>query len=187
MCLSLLVDGKPVVGVMGCPNLPHSPSAPKPTEGGLDGFDKSTLGTIYVCVAGQGSFQRTIQSGSSGSGSGSEETRISMRQLPSSSGSGSSAAEKLQAASFCESVEAGHSSHSTNARIAELLGITQPSVRMDSQAKYASIARGDGDVYLRLPVGDGSYEEKIWVSSRRCLGLYTYTLLDMHADCTAPL
>lgn len=70
----------------------------------------------------------------------------------------------LSSASFCESVEAGHSSHGTNARIAELLGITRPSVRMDSQAKYCSIARGDGHVYLRLPVGDGSYEEKIWVS-----------------------
>lgn len=33
---------------------------------------------------------------------------------------------------------------------------------MDSQAKYASIARADGDIYLRLPVGDGSYTEKIW-------------------------
>ncbi len=33
---------------------------------------------------------------------------------------------------------------------------------MDSQAKYASLSRGDGDVYLRLPVGDGSYQEKIW-------------------------
>ena len=42
------------------------------------------------------------------------------------------------------------------------LGITKPSVRMDSQAKYCSIARGDGDVYLRLPVS-ATYEEKIWV------------------------
>ena len=32
---------------------------------------------------------------------------------------------------------------------------------MDSQAKYASIARGDADIYLRLPVND-HYEEKIW-------------------------
>lgn len=73
----------------------------------------------------------------------------------------------LSTASFCESVEAGHSSHGTNARIAELLGITAEPVRMDSQAKYVSISRGDGDVYLRLPVGDGSYQEKIWVSYER--------------------
>lgn len=32
---------------------------------------------------------------------------------------------------------------------------------MDSQAKYGSIARGAGDVYLRLPVRK-DYEEKIW-------------------------
>lgn len=69
----------------------------------------------------------------------------------------------MSSASFCESVEASHSDHSTNARIASLLGITKASVRMDSQAKYCSIARGDGEVYLRLPVDD-KYEEKIWVS-----------------------
>lgn len=68
----------------------------------------------------------------------------------------------MSSASFCESVEAGHSDHSTNAKIAALLGITKESVRMDSQAKYCSIARGDGQVYLRLPVDD-KYEEKIWV------------------------
>ena len=32
---------------------------------------------------------------------------------------------------------------------------------MDSQAKYGSIARGAGDLYLRLPVR-ADYEEKIW-------------------------
>ena len=32
---------------------------------------------------------------------------------------------------------------------------------MDSQAKYGSIARGAGDLYLRLPVS-ATYQEKIW-------------------------
>lgn len=32
---------------------------------------------------------------------------------------------------------------------------------MDSQAKYGSIARGAGDIYLRLPV-KATYQEKIW-------------------------
>lgn len=67
----------------------------------------------------------------------------------------------LSEASFCESVEAGHTSKPLNARIAQLLGITRPPVQMDSQAKYCSIARGDGHIYLRLPVQAG-YEEKIW-------------------------
>ncbi|KAJ2959660.1 hypothetical protein NQZ79_g4906 [Umbelopsis isabellina] len=64
-------------------------------------------------------------------------------------------------ATFCESVESGHSSHSDSAKIAELLGITREPVRMDSQAKYCSISRGDGDIYLRLPVSE-TYVEKIW-------------------------
>ncbi|EEY22069.1 3',5'-bisphosphate nucleotidase [Verticillium alfalfae VaMs.102] len=47
------------------------------------------------------------------------------------------------------------------AQIAQRLGITRPRVRMDSQSKYGSIARGAGDIYLRLPVS-ASYQEKIW-------------------------
>lgn len=73
----------------------------------------------------------------------------------------------LSEASFCESVEAGHSSKPLNARIAELMGITKAPVQMDSQAKYCSIARGDGNVYLRLPTS-ATYEEKIWVSINQC-------------------
>ncbi|GAA5889127.1 hypothetical protein JCM16303_000108 [Sporobolomyces ruberrimus] len=131
VCLGLLEKGKVVLGVMGCPNLPVDPKNPEGEKGAL-----------FVAVKGQGAFQRSFSS--------SKLTKIKMNELPS-----------LESASFCESVEAGHSDHGTNARIASLLGITKPSVRMDSQAKYCSIARGDGDIYLRLPVSD-TYEEKIW-------------------------
>ncbi|CEQ41345.1 SPOSA6832_03068 [Sporobolomyces salmonicolor] len=132
VCLGLLKDGEVVLGVMGCPNLPVDPKQPEGEKGAL-----------FVAVKGQGAFQRSFTSPTL--------TPIRMASLPS-----------LSAASFCESVEAGHSDHGTNARIAALLGITKDSVRMDSQAKYCSIARGDGDIYLRLPVSE-TYEEKIWV------------------------
>lgn len=65
------------------------------------------------------------------------------------------------AARFCESVESGHSSHGHSAQIAEILGITADSVRLDSQAKYAVVGRGEADIYLRLPTRPG-YREKIW-------------------------
>ena len=39
--------------------------------------------------------------------------------------------------------------------------MTLPPVRMDSQAKYCCLARGEGGAYLRMPVGTG-YREKIW-------------------------
>lgn len=64
-------------------------------------------------------------------------------------------------ARFCESVESGHSSHNESAQIASRLGITTNPVRMDSQAKYATVASGEADVYLRLPTKTG-YFEKIW-------------------------
>lgn len=62
---------------------------------------------------------------------------------------------------FCESVESGHSSHDDAANVARELGITAKSVRLDSQAKYAIVSRGDADVYMRLPTRPG-YVEKIW-------------------------
>jgi len=51
-----------------------------------------------------------------------------------------------QPLTFLESVEAGHSAHSVQARIGALLGVTRPSLRMDSQAKYACLGRGEGGV-----------------------------------------
>ncbi|KAJ3013046.1 hypothetical protein HKX48_005937 [Thoreauomyces humboldtii] len=63
---------------------------------------------------------------------------------------------------FCESVEAGHSSQGEAGRIAQKLGIQEGSgVRMDSQCKYGVVARGEAGIYLRLPVSE-SYQEKIW-------------------------
>ena len=64
-------------------------------------------------------------------------------------------------ARLCESVESGHSSHSRSAQIAESLGITKEPVLLDSQAKYAVVARGQADIYLRLPTKK-AYQEKIW-------------------------
>jgi 3'(2'), 5'-bisphosphate nucleotidase len=67
---------------------------------------------------------------------------------------------------FLESVEAAHSSHSFAARIAHFLDIKKEPTRMDSQAKYCALARGDGGVYVRMPTGVG-YIEKIWVRRQR--------------------
>ncbi len=65
------------------------------------------------------------------------------------------------AARFCESVESAHSDHSESAQIAERLGITKEPFRIDSQCKYACVARGDASIYLRMPTG-ADYREKIW-------------------------
>ncbi|XP_062201981.1 3'(2'),5'-bisphosphate nucleotidase-like [Phragmites australis] len=39
-------------------------------------------------------------------------------------------------------------------------GVQAPPVRMDSQAKYGALARGDGAIYLRIP--HRGYIETVW-------------------------
>ncbi|KAH8904466.1 3(2),5-bisphosphate nucleotidase HAL2, partial [Coniochaeta sp. PMI_546] len=143
VCLGLLVDGDVKVGVLGCPNLPVDDAAPLSADAGA-GSDEGR-GVIFSAVQGQGATSRPLTSGGLAEGK-----TIAMKPVT-----------ELGAASFCESVEAGHSNQGDAARIAERLGITRPSVRMDSQAKYGSIARGAGDIYLRLPTSK-TYQEKIW-------------------------
>jgi 3'(2'), 5'-bisphosphate nucleotidase len=48
-----------------------------------------------------------------------------------------------------------------SSRVAEALGIHRDPIRMDSQAKYAIVARGEAEIYMRLPAKYG-YKEKIW-------------------------
>ena len=60
-----------------------------------------------------------------------------------------------------ESVESAHSDHDAGADIARAIGAAGEVARMDSQAKYAAVACGEADVYLRLPTRPG-YEEKVW-------------------------
>jgi 3'(2'), 5'-bisphosphate nucleotidase len=67
----------------------------------------------------------------------------------------------LAEARFCESVESGHSNQDDSAQIAALLGIVAEPYRIDSQCKYAAVARGDASIYLRLPTR-ADYREKIW-------------------------
>lgn len=145
VCLALMVDGDVKVGVLGCPNLPVDDKAPLDSSIGTDAGDEEGKGVLFGAVLGAGATSRPLTTGGLA-----KSSKISMRKI-----------DTLEEGTFCESVEAGHSSHGDQEEIAKKLGITKPSVRMDSQAKYASIARGAGDVYLRLPTSK-TYVEKIW-------------------------
>ncbi len=64
---------------------------------------------------------------------------------------------------FVESVESGHGDQIQQKEVAAAAGITAPSIRMDSQAKYAAVAAGQAALYLRLPSPKTpDYREKIW-------------------------
>ncbi|PSR19080.1 3'(2'),5'-bisphosphate nucleotidase [filamentous cyanobacterium CCP3] len=69
-------------------------------------------------------------------------------------------AERLR---FVESVESGHGDQAQQKAVAAAAGIIAPSIRMDSQAKYAAVAAGQAALYLRLPSPKTpDYREKIW-------------------------
>ncbi|KAI4201030.1 MAG: hypothetical protein LQ348_001685 [Seirophora lacunosa] len=140
VCLALIVDGDVKVGVLGCPNLPVDDAAQLSADVGGEG-----RGVLFAAVQGEGATSRPLAEGKLAEGK-----TIAMKEV-----------QDIAQATFCESVEAAHSSHGDQAEIAKRLGISKDSVRMDSQAKYGSIARGAGDLYLRLPVRK-DYEEKIW-------------------------
>ena len=128
--LALIVEGKIVLGVLGCPNLPFPGENP-------------TAGTLYYAIAGQGSYALPLVREQ-------EPKRIRVTTTADFSES-----------RFCESVESGHSSHSHSQQLAERLGISKEPRRLDSQAKYAVVAQGEADIYMRLPTRPG-YREKIW-------------------------
>lgn len=129
--LALIVDGEIVVSALGCPNLPVS------TE------PNAALGAIFHAVRGHGAGVVPLD----GEGP-SRPIHVSPQTDPAR-------------ARFCESFESGHSAHGEAAAVAEKLGITAPSIRIDSQAKYAVVARGEAEIYLRLPTR-ADYREKIW-------------------------
>lgn len=64
---------------------------------------------------------------------------------------------------FAESVESTHGDSDAHSRIANALGITKSPVRMDSQAKYGIVSRGEASLYIRLPnPAYPDYRECIW-------------------------
>ena len=136
VALALIVEGQVVVAVLSCPNLPvDSASA------------AASRGVIFAAVLGHGATVVPLEQG--------EErepeflpVQVSQRTDPA-------------LLRFCESVESGHSAHGDAAAIAARLGIVTPPVRMDSQAKYGIVARGEAEIYLRMPTR-ADYREKIW-------------------------
>ena len=131
--LALVVNGEVVVAAVGCPNL-ASQVTNAPEKG---------VGLLFSAVKGQGANVCSIWSLDQ-----SEPVKVSDTT-------------DTSATRFCESVESGHSSHGHSAQVAELLKMQEEPVRLDSQAKYCVFARGEADIYLRLPTRVG-YREKIW-------------------------
>ena len=166
VCLALLVDARVELGIIGCPNLPIITPSTTDTDATTTTTTNDDKGALFVAVRGHGAHQLPLSPRETDAPSTPQQ--LHMPRLA------------LHDLAFLESVEKAHAALDTNARAAARLGVRAAPVRMDSQAKYAALARGDsaGGVYLRLPVarggGSGGYQEKIWVRVS-CLGLFLMT------------
>jgi 3'(2'), 5'-bisphosphate nucleotidase len=144
VALALIVHGEVVVAALACPHLDLRPSrAPQEHQPP----SAKALGVILTAVKAEGAFAQPIES------AGGIEHPASRLQVNDT--------DDPAQVRFCESIESGHSAHGDSARVAQRLGITRAPLRMDSQAKYAAIARGEAEIYLRLPTA-ADYREKIW-------------------------
>ena len=131
--LALLDAGQVAVGALGCPNLNHQI---EPEIGGE--------GVVVVAIRGQGCWALSMEGESLG------KLSVSTISDPGQ-------------ARVLRSFESGHTDSGKLEQIKEHLGIVHPPVLMDSQAKYALMAAGKGDLLFRLlsPAQPG-YVEKIW-------------------------
>ncbi len=133
VALALVEAGRPVLGVLGCPNFSAGEGEP--------------AGALFCAVRGEGAWTASIGARHAAPGKG-RPIRVD-------------GIERAADARFCESVESAHSDHGLHQQICDRLGITAPPYRIDSQAKYAAVASGRASIYLRLP-RSATYREKIW-------------------------
>ncbi|KAJ0236447.1 SAL1 phosphatase [Hirschfeldia incana] len=138
VALGLLEDGKVVLGVLACPNLPLASIAGNKNSSS----SSEEKGCLFYATLGSGTYMQPLDSKS-------DPVRVHV-----------SSVENPEDASFFESFEGAHSLHDLSSSIANKLGVKAPPVRIDSQAKYGALSRGDGAIYLRFP--HKGYREKIW-------------------------
>jgi 3'(2'), 5'-bisphosphate nucleotidase len=132
VCIALIENGLAELGIVGCPNV-------------ADPRSETGQGSILLAVRDQGCFSVPLSGPAAGE---LEPVRVSPGQDPTQ-------------ARFCESVEAGHTWHESTQAVAKALGTNHPPLRIDSQAKFALVARGDAEIYLRVPVTIGRHE-RVW-------------------------
>ncbi len=134
IALALVVNGRVQIGVLGCPNLRDACQV-----------DMSGPGSLVIAVRGQGTWTTSLSGGD-----GYHQLRVSNIQ-------------NTAQARILRSFESDHTNVSQIDIFTHALGVETAPVRMDSQAKYAVLAAGAGDLLLRLlSTAQPDYCEKIW-------------------------
>ncbi len=134
VALALIDEGEVQFGALGCPNLLD---AHKP--------DFEGRGSLVIAARGQGAWSTTL----------SEPGSFAPLHV--------SEVDDPPRARILRSFESGHTNVSQIDEFALSLGVQVEPVRMDSQAKYALLAAGEGELILRLlSPSRPDYREKVW-------------------------
>lgn len=143
VALALVENGEVQVGALGCPQL--SPPSPNGGGAGGGGRDVGQTGSLYIAARGQGAWAAPLA----------DKTNLTPIHV-------SPQSDPAQAR-LMRSFESGHTNIDQIDYFADALGVQADPVRMDSQAKYALLASGGGEIYLRLlSAKRPDYREKIW-------------------------
>jgi len=134
VALALVYDGKVQIGALGCPRLSIG-----------DGE-----GALLVAARGQGTWLTSLGNNQPLKETAFRKVTVSRNKEPAQ-------------ARLLRSFESGHTNVSQIDIFASKLGVKADPICMDSQAKYAVLAAGGGEIYLRLlSPSQPDYREKVW-------------------------
>ncbi|KAL2496071.1 PAP-specific phosphatase HAL2-like [Forsythia ovata] len=153
IALAMIDDGEVAIGVLGCPNYPvrddslikYSQQCPVMSEKSL-----REVGCVMYTRKGSGKawMQPLIHS----------DKRLEWQKFARTIHV--SSIDDPALATFCEPVEKTNSNHSFAAGIANTVGLRKLPLRVYSMVKYAAIARGEAEIYMKF--ARAGYKEKIW-------------------------
>ncbi|ERN03428.1 PAP-specific phosphatase HAL2-like [Amborella trichopoda] len=157
VALAMLEEGEVVLGVLGCPNYPmkkewlnyhHSyyrimSKLSSPT------FESWHKGCVMYAQRGSEAWMQPLLC---------DNKQFSFQSLARSIRV--SSIDDPALATFCEPVEKANSSHSFTAGLAHSMGLRKRPLRVYSMVKYAAIARGDAEIFMKF--AKAGYKEKIW-------------------------
>ncbi len=131
VAIGILRHGVPWGGVLACPNLPLDADSPH-----------GPRGSLFVAARGHGVTRAELDSD--------VETTVRVSEV-----------EAPEGVRILGSVESAHGDPVVVTSLIEALGLGGGVVRLDSQAKYATVGAGVAEIYLR-PQSRPDYREKIW-------------------------
>ena len=142
IALGLVHGDAPVVGLLGCPHLPL---------GSVEDYGTAdAVGSIYVGVVGEGAL----------AGPATARGRDELHPIEVST---SPPDDRVR---VCLSYEKAHGDQDRTSAALEATGVRTTPIHIDSQCKYAMVASGRADLYLRL--AREGYREKSWDHAGGC-------------------